>query len=455
MSCPLDPKSPATKIPRLTLTRPVHPLSIFPVKPFSRACSAFLALFSAACAASVFAPLAAAEALVSVTQITQGPNHHYFGYIGQSRTIPWSADGRYILALQVPFQDRMPGPDDPADVCLIDTRSNYALRVVDQSRGYNPQQGTMFYWNPAQPETQFFFNDRDQKTGKVFTVLFDLAADGGKGKRIREYRFDDTPVANGGVAQNGGYFLAINYARMARLRPVTGYIGTTDWTAAVAAPADDGIHRVDIATGEKRLIVSFVQLREAMRGTTARVDERHLFINHTLNNRNNDLIYFFCRADFKNRAEQVNVPFTVRPDGTGLTRHEIHIGGHPDWEWGSRLIGSHEGQQVVYDTAQKKIVESWGGSDVFPNPEGDISLSPTGRWFVNSHREGEHHHYTFLNRKTGRVVKSPPVFMSHWAKGELRLDPAPCWNRTGDAIVVPAIAPDGTRQMFIIALNEG
>ena len=52
-------------------------------------------------------------------------------------------------------------------------------------------------------------------------------------------------------------------------------------------------------------------------------------------------------------------------------------------------------------------------------------------------------------------MKSPPVFMSHWAKGELRLDPAPCWNRTGDTIVVPAIAPDGTRQMFIIALNEG
>ena len=40
------------------------------------------------------------------------------------------------------------------------------------------------------------------------------------------------------------------------------------------------------------------------------------------------------------------------------------------------------------------------------------------------------------------------------AKGELRLDPAPCWNRTGDAIVVPGIAPDGTRQMFIVTLNE-
>lgn len=33
--------------------------------------------------------------------------------------------------------------------------------------------------------------------------------------------------------------------------------------------------------------------------------------------------------------------------------------------------------------------------------------------------------------------------------GNLRLDPAPCWNRAGNAIVVPGIAPDGTRQMFV------
>ena len=55
--------------------------------------------------ASAFAPLAAAEAPITVTQITHGPSHHYFGYIGQSRTLPWSADGRFILALQVPFHE--------------------------------------------------------------------------------------------------------------------------------------------------------------------------------------------------------------------------------------------------------------------------------------------------------------------------------------------------------------
>ena len=55
---------------------------------------------------------------------------------------------------------------------------------------------------PADPENQFFFNDRDPETGKVFAVLFDIAA----GRRVREYRFDDTPVGNGGVSFDGKYF---------------------------------------------------------------------------------------------------------------------------------------------------------------------------------------------------------------------------------------------------------
>jgi hypothetical protein len=391
---------------------------------------------------------------VKVTQITHGPRHHYFGYIGQSRTIPWNASGRYLLALQVPFQDRLPGAADAAEICLIDAHAGYSIRVVDTTRGWNPQQGTMFYWNPEHPETQFFFNDRDQRTGKVFSVLFDTAADNGRGRRIREYRFDDRPVANGGVAQNGGYFLAINYARMARLRPVTGYPEAWDWTKDIGAPSDDGLFRVDVGSGEKTLIVSFAQLKDALRGTVENLDARHFFINHTLTNRNNDLVYFFCRADFEQQVNgpRVNAVFTVRPDGSNLTRHETFIGGHPEWAWGPTIIGSSGGRQVVYDTARKEIVESLGGSDVFANPEGDVALSPDGSWFVNGQRQGQYHHYTFLEMKTRRVVKSPGVFLSTWNRGPLRLDPAPAWNRTSDAIVVPGIASDGTRQMFVLEL---
>jgi len=427
----------------------------FPTFAF-RGPRAVVVLIGSVLAATGMANETSEQGRISVKQITFGPNHHFFGYIGQSRTIPWSGDGRYILTLQTTFQDRMPGKGDAANVCVIDTRDNYRVIVLDTSEGWNPQQGTMFYWNPEHPETQFFFNDRDRETGKVFTVLYDL----NERRRIREYRFDGRPVANGGIAQNGGYFTAINYARMARLRPVTGYKDAWDWTEGVLAPEDDGIFRVDIRTGERTLIVSFAQLKAMLVGVDPGLEERDMFINHTLNNRNNDLIYFYCRADFEgDREKRLNVPFTVRPDGTGLTRHDVFIGGHPEWEFGSRIIGDHmiggQRMQVVYDVALRRITEIWGGSDVFPNPGGDISLAPDGRWFVNGYKHGESDmRYTFLHRPSGRILHAPPLSLGEWRTGDLRVDPAPSWNRTGTQVLSPGIAPDGTRQIFIFTIHE-
>ena len=184
-------------------------------------------------------------------------------------------------------------------------------------------------------------------------------------------------------------------------------------------------------------------------------ETQFFFINHTLNNRNNDLIYFFCRANFEQQVNgpRVNAVFTVRPDGSALTRHEVFLGGHPDWGWGPEIIGSRDGRQAVCDTARRVVVRSLGGQGVFEEPEGDISLSPDGSWFVNGRREGEYDYYTFLDMRTGRVITSPPVFLATWNSGPLRLDPAPAWNRTSGAIVVPGIAPDGTRQMFLVELT--
>ena len=57
------------------------------------------------------------------------------------------------------------------------------MKKIDETTAWNPQQGTMFYWNPESPNSQFFFNDRDNNTGKVFCVLFDISQ-GTKGERV-------------------------------------------------------------------------------------------------------------------------------------------------------------------------------------------------------------------------------------------------------------------------------
>src|SRR5688572_24745680 len=155
----------------------------------------------------------------------------------------------------------------------------------------------MLYWNPEAPETQFFFNDRDPNTHEVFCVLFDVSK-GENGQRVAEYRFKGASIGSGGVAQRGGWFLGINYGRLARLRPVTGYPGAHDWTAdRKKHPDDDGLFKVDVKTKEKKLLVSYKQLADALRAKHPDIDEQELFLNHTLWSRDDGRIFFFVRAD--------------------------------------------------------------------------------------------------------------------------------------------------------------
>ncbi len=301
-----------------------------------------------------------------VVQVTRGPHTHFFGYIGHVQNIPWNNSGRFIVALQSGFHNRMPGPNDPANVVLIDTANDYHVTAVDQSRGWNPQQGTMFYWNPAKPETQFFFNDRDRKTGKVFCVLYDIELD----KRVREYRFTDTPIGNGGVAQNGGWFLGLNYARMARLRPVTGYKGAWDWTEGEAHPNNDGLFKVDIQTGKKQLLVSFHQMANELKALGRDVEDSHLFINHSLSNREGDRIFFFARANWSGqKKKKINHPFITTDKGENLRSNRIHIGGHPEWDYGHRMIGRLGDRQVLFDTDQQLVVDTLGTPQIFLTPK--------------------------------------------------------------------------------------
>lgn len=391
----------------------------------------------------------AADPSVTVRQITQGPQHHFFGYIGHVGTIPWNASGRYIVALQTKHQDRMPKPGEAADIVLIDTQNDNALTVIEQTRAWNPQQGTMLYWNPQAAETQFFFNDRDPATHEVFAVLYDITAR----RRVTEFRHTAASFGNSGAAQKGGWFLGINYARLARLRPVTGYPGAKDWTVGLQQPENDGIFKVNVATQETLLLVSFKQLANALRASHPEVDGKDLFINHTLWNRDDDRIYFYVRGDFDKKEDRCNIPCVMNADGTGLRPLEQFIGGHPEWESGHRMIGAIGNQQVIFDTDSMQVVSTLGSSEIIPSPSGDVALSPNGRWFVNGHGEKGKNYYNILNLADQTWVRTPGFSQGGYS-GDLRLDPGPLWNRDGTQLLVPGVADDAehTRQLFIITI---
>ena len=323
----------------------------------------------------------------------------------------------------------------------------------------------MMYWNPGAPETQFFFNDRDPATNQVFCVLFDIE----QNKRVREYRFEDTPFGNGGVKQNGGSFAGINYGRMARLRPVTGYPEAYDWNPGALHPEDDGVFVVDIETGAKRLLASFRQMRDALVERYPRIDKTPLFINHTLWNRDGERLYFFVRGNFNRRPKRVNVPMTVRADGSGLREQTVFIGGHPEWELGANMIGTvprpasggaspedDAGEMLVlYNSESQQVIQELGSPEIFPDPGNDVALSPDAKWIVQGFEEEARNAYAVYRRSDGAWAHTRWFDQRQYDSGDLRIDAAPKWNRSGDQIVFSSLTdePEPTRQLFLIRVK--
>lgn len=388
---------------------------------------------------------------LKIEQVTSGSKHHFFGYIGQCQTIPWNASGRYILCLEIDHINRIPKPDEAATICVIDTQKQNQIIHLDKTYGWNPQQGTMFYWHPKHAGTQFLFNDRDPKSGKVFTVLYDLKTK----KRLREYRFSDSPIGNGGVSADGSFFMGLNYGRLARLRLVTGYPEALDWTKKEIAPASDGVFKVDIQTGKRNLLASYQDLHKLLLKQNPKLKHTGLFINHTLLNRQGTRLYFFARAGWSGKGgDKINIPCSIHTDGTNLTLHSRHIGGHPEWDLGNVLIGRKDKDQIRYDVDRKKVVGKMGSPKLFPKPEGDISLSPNGQMFVNGYKRDDKNYYAVYRKTDGAFGRSKGLDKGSYS-GDIRIDPAPRWNRTNDAILVPGLSNNKTRQIFLIRITEG
>jgi hypothetical protein len=299
---------------------------------------------------------------VTVEQITRGPKNHFFGYIGHGVTIPWNASGRYLVALRVDFHDRLPQPGEVAEIVLVDTQNEYRVEPVERTLAWNLQQGTMLFWNADAAETQFLFNDLDAETGAVFTVLYDIA----ERRRVREYRFGNESIANGGVSPAGRSFAGINYGKISRSRRVISYAGASDHTADEnpANPDFDGLFRVEIATGKRQLLVSYAQLcnlilnTEKNRQKLGDPNKYPIYVHHTMWSRDGEWIFFLVRGKQNKRPDQACV---VRQDGSGLRK--VPYAGHPEWSAKNELIlaSKEHGGYNLYDIATGKWCGQLGG----------------------------------------------------------------------------------------------
>jgi hypothetical protein len=382
-----------------------------------------------------------------IEPLTAGPGHHFVGYYG---IIPWDASGTRLTCLEATFGDRLVAAGDRAAVCLVDPTSGTLNRIAETA-AWNLQQGAMLHWLPTAPEREVIYNDRAD--GKLVSVILDVET----GRR----RTIDRPVY--AVSPDGRRAVSVNFDRLRRIRPVTGYAGGDAGMQLVNRPADDGLFHVDLATGASRLLVSVDAACRAAEPPDA-VRDQPLWLEHALFSRGDGgRVFLMARAFDPATRKLVSAPMVVNADGTGLRPlmpWALQGASHYDWLDDRRLVltRSHgpaptDWHHLLIDTADPEAKPRVLAPGVLTR-DGHCTVSPDGRWMVTDSYPDERRrqHLFVVDLHAGRAARLASLHAPPEYKGDWRCDLHPRWSRDSRRVCVDS-THEGVRQVYVVELD--
>jgi|ETNmetMinimDraft_26_1059896.scaffolds.fasta_scaffold57680_2 hypothetical protein len=377
--------------------------------------------------------------LPEARRITPTGKNHLFGYYEKT---PWDASGRYVLALETELYDRIPTVGDPAAIGLVDRHADDAWTPIAETRAWNWQQGCMAQWLPGDGR-RVIYNDFDGE--RLVSVILDV--DTAEGKTLPR------PVY--AISPDGRAAVSLNFSRFLWTRPVCGYAGVPDAWEGQAHPSDDGICRVDLASGESALIVSLGQMAE-FRPREGMPDANHWF-NHLMFNTDGSRFMFFHRWAIPGERWTTRL-YTANADGS-----DIHLvadddmTSHCDWRDERHILAwarQHDIGTRFYLFTDRSDERSVVGEGVLPR-DGHCTFSPDRRWVLADcyPNRSEPYRVVYLyDPAENRRVDIARVYSPPELKSEIRCDLHPRWNRDGTEVCLDS-AHEGDRQMYVVDVS--
>lgn len=377
---------------------------------------------------------------VTARAVTASTGHHFFGYYDKS---PWDATGRWLLGLETSFMDRPPTADDVAVVGVIDTTNDDAWIPLAETRAWNWQQGCMLQWLDGGRDGKIIFNDR--RDGRFVARIVDIH--GGAQRAI------ERPVY--GVNAQGTHAVSLNFSRLAHQRPGYGYAGVPDPWLTQRTPADDGLHLIDLATGQSKLILSIAHAAAwRPRRDFTGVVHRFNHVQFSPGGRR-----FACLHRWKHPSDEVGTTrlLTLDIEGRDLKcLADDDLVSHYDWQDDEHVLAwarQHASGDHYYLFDQVDATARAIGTDVL-SCDGHCSFSPDRRWVLTDTYPDEAHYRTLLlyHWASGKRVDigrflSPPM---NW---EIRCDLHPRWSPDGRSVCIDSIH-EGQRRMYILDVSE-
>ncbi len=373
-----------------------------------------------------------------VRAITRVPKYHWFGYYDKLQFDP---TGRYVLGMEVDFEHRSPRPDDAIRIGMVDLGAGDRWVELGESRAWNWQQGSMLQWLPGS-RTEVIWNDRE---GDRFVChILDV--------KTRKRRTLPAPVY--AVSPDARWAVTPDFRRLNDCRPGYGYAGIADPNAAVAAPDDAGIWKIDLRTGAQKLLISFASILALDPQREEWAGAKHWF-NHLLVSPGGERFIFLHRwRGPKHGASWGTRMITADADGRnayvvdpyGKTSHFIWRDAAHILAWAWRP--SHGDKFYLYEdrTTNVEVV----APDVM-TVNGHCTYLPGNRWILNDtypDRQRNQNPYLY-DTKTGRRIALGQFHLPPGYKGEWRCDLHPRFSPDGTKVTIDS-AHAGGRQMYMI-----
>ncbi|NLX21494.1 MAG: hypothetical protein GXY55_07455 [Phycisphaerae bacterium] len=373
--------------------------------------------------------------------VSRGPESHFFGYYDKC---PWDKTGRYLLGMRVGFFDRDPQPGERLVLGTIDLRDGSRFKPFDETAAWSWQQGTMLQWVGSAADREVIYNSLEGD--RYVSIIRDVHS--GASRKL--------PRPIYAVSQDGTQAVTLDYERVNRLRPGYGYIALPEKGAEDPAPRDRGIYRMDLRSGESRLILDLRWASEHRRDE--RFEDAEHWFNHLQFNPSGTRFIFLHRWRKRGERPWHTRLYTAAPDGREpRLLSDVGMVSHFDWRDDGTILAWTRTEQhgprfyLIDDVTGEHTVV---GEGVLTH-DGHCSYSPDRKWIINDtypDRDGMQTLMLFRVADSERIVVGR-FFQPEAIRGKpYRCDLHPRWNRDGTEICIDS-THEGSRQLYVIDVS--
>ena len=369
-----------------------------------------------------------------ITVLTPDDGYEYlFGYYDKN---PWNEEESHLLALKVKSASAKADSTALAEIVLIPTNREEAIKTLATTHCWNVQQGCMLQWFS---KDEILYNDF--RNGAFCAVILNLT----NGKE----RLLPMPIYT--LSPDKRFALTLDFTRLHRLRPGYGYANLAEKTKNEPCPDAPAVWRMEIDSGAVTPLFSYRDL--AHFESRPEMENAEHKVNHLMISPDGKRFMLLHRWFYKKKKYTRLV--TADTDGTGLYNlSDDDFVSHCCWKNNTEIVSylnRHKGGKGYYLLRDKTTdcTRIWQGLAM----DGHPSFSPDGKLAVTDTYPDRRRIQSLYVMEASRIKRIARVFSPFKYGGDTRCDLHPRFSRKGDKISFDA-AFTGKRSIAMVKIPE-